>query len=319
MDEMESVELRKVQQTSAYWRNYFTKYWNVYLMLLIPMIFVFIFSYIPMVHLVRAFARNNTIAPVTGLTWIGFDNFREAFTLPAFRNAIRNTLMFSFLDLLIGFPAPIILALLLNELKFERLKKVTQTLSYLPHFISWIIVGGLATSLLSSNSGTINIMLENLGFERILFLETHTNWIITNMVLSVWRSVGWSSIIYLAAITNINPEYYEAAEIDGATRFRKMWHITLPGIRPTIIILFTLALGGILGASLDRFMALENSFVRGPAGVADVISTFVYRWGIHNQQFALSTAIGLFQSTIGMVMLLSGNWIVRKLGGDGFW
>jgi len=315
---MENVKVKK-HRTLAYWKNYGAKYWNVYLMLLLPMVFVFIFSYIPMVHLVRAFARNNTIAPVTGLTWVGLDNFREAFMLPAFRNAIRNTLMFSFLDLLIGFPAPIVLALMLNELKFERFKKITQTLSYLPHFISWIIVGGLATALLSSHSGTINIMLENMGFERILFLETHRNWVITNMVFSVWRSVGWSSIIYLAAITNINPEYYEAAEIDGASRFRKMWHITLPGIRPTIIILFTLALGGILGASLDRFMALENSFVRGPAGVADVISTFVYRWGITNQQFALSTAIGLFQSTIGMIMLLSGNWIVRKLGGDGFW
>jgi len=314
-----TLEQKKNGRKAGYWHGYFSRHWTLYAMLLLPVVFIFIFRYTPMVHLVRAFARNNTIAPVTQLEWVGFDNFTHAFQLPQFRNAIRNTLLFSFLDLLVGFPAPIILALLLNELKFDRFKKITQTISYVPNFISWIIVGGLATALFSSHTGAVNGIIERLGGSPVLFLEENVNWVITNVLLSVWRSVGWSSIIYLAAITNISPELYEAAEIDGASRLRKMWHITLPGIRPTIIILFTLALGGILDAGLDRFVALENSFVRGPRGVADVIPTFVWRWGIQNQQFALTTAIGLFQSFIGMFMLLSGNWVVRKLGGDGFW
>ena len=314
-----TLKQSKTTRKAGYWQGYFARHWTLYAMLLLPIIFLFIFAYVPMVHLTRGFAQNNTIAPISQLNWTGLDNLRQAFALPQFMNAIRNTIMFSFLDLLVGFPAPIILAILLNELKFERFKKITQTISYVPNFISWIIVGGLATALFSSNTGSINLFIESLGGSPILFLESNVNWVITNVLLSVWRSVGWSSIIYLAAITNINPEYYEAADIDGASRLRKIWHITLPGIRPTIIILLTLAIGGIMGASLDRFVALENSFVRGPAGVADVIPTFVWRWGLQNQQFALATAIGLFNSTIGMVLLLSANWTVRKLGGEGFW
>jgi len=316
---METTLKNESSRKAGYWRGYFSRHWSLYAMLLLPMVFIFIFRYVPMVHLARAFAVNNTILPVTELNYIGFQNFTEAFALPQFQNAIRNTLMFSALDLIFGFPAPIILAILLNELKFERFKKITQTISYVPNFISWVIVGGLATALFSSNTGAINDIIVNLGGQPVAFLEQHTSWVITNVAIAIWRSVGWSSIIYLAAITNINPEYYEAAEIDGASRLRKIWHITLPGIRPTIIILFTLALGGIMGAELDRFVALENSFVRGPAGVADVIPTFIWRWGLQNQQFALATAIGMFQSLIGMIMLLSGNWLVRKLGGVGFW
>ena len=317
---MENIlQQNKKGRKAGYWQGYFARHWTLYAMLLLPVVFILIFRYVPMVHLVRAFARNNTIAPIRELEWVGFDNFRAAFAFPQFQNAIRNTLMFSFLDLLVGFPAPIILALLLNELKFERFKKITQTISYVPNFISWIIVGGLAVALFSQHTGVVNNLIVRLGGTPVLFLETHANWVISNVLIAVWRSVGWSSIIYLAAITSISPELYEAAEIDGASRLRKMWHITLPGIRPTIIILFTLALGGIMGAELDRFVALENSLVRGPTGVADVIPTFVWRWGIQGQQFAMTTAIGMFQSVIGMILLLSGNSIVRKLGGNGFW
>jgi len=316
-----TLKQKRTKRSAGYWQGYFSRHWSLYAMLLLPIIFIFIFSYIPMVHISRAWARNNTIAPISQLEWVGWANFQQAFAFPAFRNAIRNTIMFSFLDLIFGFPAPIILAILLNELKFERFKKITQTISYIPNFISWIIVGGLATALLSSSSGSINLMLYNtFGIGPIRFLEDQFNWVVTNVALSVWRSVGWSSIIYLAAITNINPEYYEAADIDGASRLRKIWHITLPGIRPTIIILLTLAVGGIMGASLDRFIALENSFVRAAGtGVADVIPSFVWRWGLQSNMFALATAIGIFQSTIGMVLLLSSNWFVRKMGGQGFW
>ncbi|MCL1991249.1 MAG: ABC transporter permease subunit [Defluviitaleaceae bacterium] len=301
---------------AGYWRGYWSRHWSLYAMLLLPVVFIFIFRYVPMVHLYRGFAVNNTIAPLRDLEFVGLDNFRNAFTNQIFINAIRNTLLFSALDLLLGFPAPIILALLLNELKFERFKKITQSISYVPNFISWVIVGGLATTLFSTHIGAVNGFIESWGFEAIPFLEREGHWIISNVLISIWRGVGWSSIIYLAAITNISPELYEAAEIDGASRLRKMWHITLPGIRPVIATLFTLALGGIMAAELDRFVALENSFVR---GVSEVIPIFVWRWGLQANQFALATVIGIFQGIIGMIMLLSGNWFVKKMGGAGFW
>lgn len=301
---------------AGYWRGYWSRHWMLYAMLLLPVVFIFIFRYVPMVHLARGFAQNNTIAPVTQLNFTGLENLRNAFSFQPFTNAIRNTIMFSVLDLVVGFPAPIILALLVNELRFEKFKKITQSISYVPHFISWIIVGGIATSLFSVHAGAVNGVIESLGGTAIPFLERETHWVISNVLIAVWRSVGWGSILYLAAITGINPEYYEAAEMDGASRLRKMWHITLPGIRPTITILFILTLGGIMNAELDRFVALENSFVR---AVSDVIPVFVWRWGLQSQQFALATIIGLFQSTIGMIIMLAGNKFVRKLGGVGFW
>jgi ABC-type polysaccharide transport system, permease component len=306
----------KNNHQKGYWSGYWARHWILYAMLVLPIVFIFIFRYLPMVHLWRAFTPNNTILPVTQLPFIGLSNFREAFALRPFRTAIRNTLMFSGLDLLIGFPAPIILALLINELKFEKFKKITQSISYVPNFISWIIIGGLATTLLSSNAGAVNALIERWGFQSVTFLETEGSWVITNVLISVWRGVGWSSIIYLAAITNISPEFYEAAELDGASRLQKMWYITIPGISPVIATLFTLALGGVMSAELDRFVALENSFVR---GVSEVISVFVWRWGLQSSQFAFATAVGLFQGIIGLTMLLLGNWFVKKIGGDGFW
>ncbi|MCL2559709.1 MAG: ABC transporter permease subunit [Turicibacter sp.] len=285
-------------------------------MLVLPIAFFVVFSYVPMVNLLLAWSPNNVFLSVWDTGWIGWDNFREAFNNPFFISAIRNTIMFSALDILVGFPAPIILALLLNELKMPRFKKITQTISYMPHFISWIIIGGMAPRLFSVNNGAINNMIYNMGGNPIPFLESEFHWIVTMVLLGVWRSIGWNTIIYLAAITNISPELYEAAEIDGASRLRKMWHITLPGIRPVIITLFILTLGGVMGADLSRFMALDNSFVR---GVSDVIPTFIFRWSLLGNQFALGAAIGIFQSMIGMMLLLSGNWIVRKLGGNAFW
>ena len=297
-------------------QGYWSRHWALYAMLVPPIIFFLIFSYLPLINLWIAFTSNNVILPVWELPFVGLDNFERAFSLQPFRDAIRNTLMFSVLDLAVGFPAPIILALLLNELKFEKFKKVTQTITYMPHFLSWVIVGGLATTLFSTSSGAVNNIIRDLGGTAIPFIESPILWVITNVMLSVWRSVGWNTIIYLAAITNISPEFYEAAEIDGASRLRKMWHITLPGIRPVIVTLFVLTLGGILNADLSRFMAMDNSFVR---SVSEVIPTFVFRWGLQSMQFSLAAAIGLFQSIIGMALLLSGNWFVKKLGGNGFW
>jgi len=319
--ESDSTFVKDIQITrSSRLHGYWSRHWALYAMLVLPLIFFFIFSYLPMINILLAFTQNNIITPILELIaeggWVGMANFERAFGMIPFREAIRNTLMFSILDLVVGFPAPIILALLLNELKRERFKKITQTISYMPHFLSWVIVGGLTVQLFSQDTGVINTVIVNMGGEPFPFLTDNLNWTITNVLVAVWRSIGWNTIIYLAAITNVSPELYEAADMDGASRLRKMWHVTLPGIRPVIITLFTLTLGGIMGADLARFMAMDNNLVR---GVAQVIPTYIYRWGLQGFNYSLGTAINLFQSIIGLTLILTGNWFVKKLGGNGFW
>ena len=251
--------------------------------------------------------------------WVGMDWFKEAFKRNDFWGAMRNTLMLNILDLLVGFPAPIILALILNELVFRRFKKVTQTIIYLPHFLSWIIVSSLATRLLAPTSGIVNIfMVENFGAKPIDFLMDSSNWVATYITFGIWKEMGWGTIIYLAAITGINPELYEAAEVDGAGRWRKLWHITLPGIKATIVILLIMNIGRILGIEFDRPYAMANSQVK---DVADVLSTLVYRVGIRSQtpQFSLTAAIGLFQSVICVIFLVAANSLAKKFGERGIW
>ena len=263
-----------------------------------------------------AWKQNNIFLPVLEVPWVGWANFARAFSLGPFWEAVRNTLMFSFLDMAIGFPAPIILALLLNELKFMKFKRITQTISYMPFFLSWIIIGGLATRLFSTTDGSVNNIIAGFGLEPIPFLNSNVHWVTTNVLLSVWRHLGWNTILYLAAITAVNPELYEAADMDGASRLRKMWHVTLPGIRPVIVILLVLTMGQIMGVDFARFISMENRLVR---SVSEVLPTFVFRWGLEGMNFALATAVGIFTSVINLFLLLSANWMVRKLGGQGFW
>ena len=246
----------------------------------------------------------------------GFEYFIKAFKNKDFLYALRNTVCLNLLDLLLGFPAPIIFALILNELCFKNFKRVVQTIAYMPHFLSWVIISSLALQLFAPNGGLINMLIKDLGGEAIPFLNESKHWVGTYIGLGIWQSFGWNSIVYLAAIAGINPELYEAASVDGAGRFRKMWHITLPGIRPTIVVLLIMNLGNILGSSFDRPFALQNNLVM---NVADVLSTFVYRTGIKGLQFSLTTAVGLFQSVVGVFFLLMANWISRKLGERGIW
>lgn len=304
-------------------QGYWARHWALYAMLILPMVFFFVFSYLPMVNILIAFTRNNIIMPVFDVIrdggWVGLDNFNAVFEHTQFQSAVRNTIMFSVLDLIVGFPAPIILALLLNELKMERFKKITQTISYMPHFLSWIIIGGMTVRLFSTdrgNPGAVTNIIYHFTGTTIPFLTTPLYWAILNVLFAVWRSLGWNTIIYLAAITNISPELYEAADMDGASRLRKMWHVTLPGIRPVIVTLLILTIGGIMQADLARYEAIGNSLVR---DVSRVIPVFIYRWALLGNNFSLGAAIGLFQSVIGMALILIGNWIVKKLGGTAFW
>jgi putative aldouronate transport system permease protein len=208
------------------------------------------------------------------------------------------------------------MAILLNELIFTKCKKLTQTISYMPHFLSWLIIASLATQLFALNSGLVNIFLSNWDIKSIPFLNDPTYWIATYCILGVWQNLGWGSIIYLAAMTAINPELYEAASADGASRFRKIWHITLPGIRPTIITLLILAIGGIVGSNFDRPFALRNPLVY---SVSDVLAIFVYNYGIKSLKYSVSTAVGVFSSVINVIFLVGANSLAKKFGERGVW
>ena len=301
------------------WKNYMRRYGTLYLLLLLPIAFFVVFRYMPMAYILGAFKQNNIIKPPWEVAWAknnGFEWFIKAFKNRDFLFALRNTLTLNLLDLVVGFPAPIILALLLNELSFKGFKRVTQTIVYLPHFLSWIIISGLALRLLAPNDGLINIIIKNAGMEPIPFLNKPNWWVGTYVALGIWKEAGWNTIIYLAALTGISPELYEAASVDGAGRFRKIWHVTLPGLRSTIITLLIMNLGRILGSEFDRPYALSNKLV---TSVSNVISIFVYQNGIKGSQFSLTTAVGLFQSVIGVLFLLGANKLAKNFGERGVW
>jgi putative aldouronate transport system permease protein len=287
-------------------------------MLLLPVAFALVFRYLPMTNISMAFKEYNMFKGVWASEWSDpiFKWFQKAFHTKDFWLALRNTLMLNGLDLLFGFPLPIILAILLNELAFKRYKKITQTIVYLPHFLSWIIISGIAKQLLAPRTGVVNILIGRSGGAPIDFLQESGLYVATYIALGLWKEMGWNTIIYLAAITGINPELYEAAEVDGATRLRKIWHITLPGIRSTIIVLLIMNMGRILGSEFDRPYAMQNGLVM---NVADVLSTYVYRVGIRGFQFSLTAAVGLFQSVICVVFLFAANAIAKRFGERGIW
>lgn len=297
---------------------YLKRTWTLYLMMALPIAFAIIFRYLPMTNISMAFKEYNMFKGVWDSPWSDpfYKWFEKAFSTKDFWNALRNTLTLNLLDLFIGFPTPILLALLLNELAFRRYKKITQAIVYLPHFLSWIIISGIAKQLLAPRSGVVNVLLGKLGVGPINFLTEGFLYIATYIVLGLWKEMGWNTIIYLAAITGINSELYEAAEVDGASRLRKIWHITLPGIRSTIIVLLIMNLGRILGSEFDRPYSMMNSLVM---SVGDVLSTFVYRVGIRGFQFSLTAAVGLFQSVICVLFLLIANGIAKKFGERGIW
>lgn len=308
-----------VAKKKVNFRVYMKRYWQLYALLALPMIYLLVFKYAPMIYIQIAFKKYSIVESVWNMPLAknhGFEFFIKAFKNKDFIYALKNTVSLNLLDLILGFPAPIIFALILNELCFKNFKRVVQTIAYMPHFLSWVIISSLALQLFAPNSGLVNMVIKDLGGEAIPFLNDPKHWIGTYIGLGIWQSFGWNSIVYLAAIAGINPELYEAASVDGAGRLRKMWHITLPGIKPTIVVLLIMSLGNILGSGFDRPFALQNNLVM---QVADVISTFVYRAGIKGLQFSLTTAVGLFQSVVGVFFLLMANWISRRLGERGIW
>jgi putative aldouronate transport system permease protein len=304
-------------QFSTKWKLIKSNY-ILYIMISLPMLYFVLFRYIPMTNIVIAFKDYNVFKTVWESPWAKdiFKYFKMAFSSLDFMRALRNTILLNFLDLVAGFPVPIILALLLNEITHKKFKRITQTILYMPHFLSWIIISGMALQIFAPENGLINILLSRMGYNTIPFLSNSLLWIITYVCLGVWQSAGYNTIVYLAAITGINPELYEASEIDGAGRMRRIWNVTLPGIRPTIVVMLILNLGRILNISFDRPYAMGNFLVR---NYSDVISTYVYRVGIQSQQFSLDTAVGLFQSLVCVIFLIAANMISERLGERGIW
>lgn len=311
------IQTNKVKRTGgSIFKGSFLRDFQLYALLFFPVVFFLVFKYSPMYGITIAFKDYNIFQGVMKSPWVGGEVFKEIFKMQDFHVALRNTFILNFLDLLFSFPAPIVLAVLLNEVYFKRFKKISQTVLYLPHFLSWVIVGGMCFQIFATSDGVINNILRSLGQEPVPFLTEKGNWLIVYIFTGVWHNVGWNTIIYLAALTAINNELYEAAYVDGANRFKRMWHITLPGIKPTIVVLLILALGKIPEIGFERPFMIGNILVK---EYSDVLSTFVYRVGLQSGQYSIATAVGLFQSVVGLVFLTVSNFIAKALGEEGIW
>ncbi|WP_240040956.1 ABC transporter permease [Paenibacillus ginsengarvi] len=278
------------------------------------LLFIFVFMYIPMYGVLMAFQDYDLFKGFTRSPWVGLKHFRMFFEAPEFGSVVRNTVVISVLKLLVGFPAPITLALMLNEVRHMAFKRIVQTISYLPHFLSWVIVSGLVISMLSVDSGSLNIALEKLRLigEPINFLSIPDYFWAILITAGVWKEVGFAAIVYLAAIAGVDPHLYEAASIDGASRWKQIFLITIPSISPVVIIFLILAVGNILNAGFeDIWLLARNPVLR---DVSDVIDTYVYRAGILSSRYSYATAVGLFKAVISVGLLTIANAIARKFG-----
>jgi putative aldouronate transport system permease protein len=288
----------------------------LYLLLTPCVVYFFLFNYIPMYGVIIAFKDFNFAKGIWGSPWIGFDNFKYMFGLSDFYKVFWNSLYLGVLRLVFGFPFPILLALLLNEMRSLVYQRVSQTLIYLPHFISWVVIGGILVNFLSPTWGVVNIFLTKLGMDPIFFLADNDYFRPIVVISSIWKESGWGSIIYLAAIAGINSELYEAASIDGVNRLQKLWYITLPGIKSTIVVLLILRLGQIMGNGFEQIFVLQNPM---NLDVSEVFETYAYRVGILGGRFSFGTTVGLFTSVIGLIFLIIGNRVAKLLKEEGIW
>ncbi|MCI9457476.1 MAG: sugar ABC transporter permease [Oscillospiraceae bacterium] len=287
----------------------------LYLIFLIPFIYYIVFQYWPMYGILISFQDYNVVKGISGSPWVGFKHFEKFLFDDYFWTLVRNTLLINIYNLLWGFPAPIILAILLNELRSERFKKVIQNISYLPHFISTVVVCGMLVNFLSSD-GLVNQIVKFFGGESIQFLMYPQYFRTIYVASGIWQSVGWNSIIYLAALTGIDAEMFEAALIDGANRWHRIRYITLPSIAPTISIMLILNLGRLMNLGHEKILLLYNGSTY---ETADVISTYVYRRGLLGNDFSYATAVNLFQAVVGVILVSASNQISKKVGETSLW
>lgn len=285
----------------------------LYTMLLLPMIYIIIFKYAPMAGATVAFKKYNIFEGIRESPWIGFAHFKEAFQATEFRTALVNTLILNLGGMVINFPFPIVLAILLNEMTHEKLKKITQTVLYLPHFLSMVIIAGIVYEVFGAK-GVINNIMRAFGADAINFMGNSASWRAIYWGSGVWSGAGYGMIVYLAAMAGINTELYDSAYIDGAGRWKRIWHVTLPQIKGTIVTMLIMNVGKMLSISFERPYLLGNVLVK---DASSVISTYVYSVGLQAGRYDFATAIGLFQSVVSLVMVLTANRIAKKLGEEG--
>ncbi|WNQ12789.1 ABC transporter permease subunit [Paenibacillus aurantius] len=297
-------------------RSFIMKHWPLYAISIPGLLYFIIFKYIPLFGSVIAFQDYNIFKGIRGSKWVGLEHFQRMFEYHEFLMILKNTLLIGLYDLVFAFPIPILLALLLNEIRFHGYKRVVQTVIYMPHFLSWVIVGGVVVALLSPSTGVVNHSLGWFGIEPIYFLGENS-YIRTILIGSgIWKDSGWGTIIYLAAIAGINPDLYEAAEMDGAGKFRQVMAITVPSILPVITILFLLHIGRFLDFGFERVFVFLNSL---NSENGEILDTYVYRAGLVDRQYSYTTAIGLFKSIVGLVLIVAGNSLSKKASGEGLY
>lgn len=287
----------------------------LYLLLLPGIVFLIIFRYIPIFGNVIAFMDYNPYDASQNV-WVGLKHFQDLLTRPQFLQVFGNTLYISILKMVCGFPIPIILALMMNEMKNLKFKKVAQTLLYLPNFISWVVLAGLIMNMLDPDTGLVTGIINSISGEKIQVL-TDTRYFVPMLIITdIYKGAGWGTIIYFAALSGVDPQLYEAAEIDGARKWKQLLHITLPSITPTIVVMLILSCNNIVNAGFDQIFMLYSATVY---SVADIIDTYVYRIGIQRADYSFSTAAGLFKSVIALVMILIVNTVAKKTGNEGIW
>lgn len=292
------------------------KDWILYLLLVPMVIWYLVFLYKPMYGVQIAFKKFSLFRGISGSEWVGLANFKEFIHSPYFFRNIKNTFLISLYSLVIGFPIPIILALMFNEVRNVTFKKTVQTLTYLPHFISVVVVAGIVTNFLAPTSGIVNIILDKFGFDKIYFL-TQPEWFRTIFIgSSIWKEAGFGSIVYLAALAGINPVLYEAARIDGASRIQQIFYVTLPGILPTIVIMFVIRIGKLLDVGYEKVILLYQPSTY---QTADVLSSYIYRSGIQEARYDLATAVGLFNAVIAFILVYVANRTSKKLTETSLW
>lgn len=315
MDAPEIMSKPKKSRSQRFW-SYMKEYKWLYILMIPGILYFLVFKYAPMYGVIIAFKDYVPFRGISGSQWVGLANFTELFQSPDFIRIFVNTLMIAFLNIVFGFPAPIILALMLNEVRTKIFKNLTQTFIYIPHFLSWTIIVSIWFILFGLDGGAITQLVHAITGKNIDFLSS-VGWFRPMIVIQgIWKGTGWGTIIYLAALAGVDEEQYEAAIMDGAGRFSRVWHITLPAIRSTVVIMLILRVGSIMSTGFDQIYLMTNSLNR---PVADVFDTYVYMMGITNGAYSYSTAVGLFKSVIGIILVLGTNWLAKKMGEDGLY
>ncbi len=307
--------VNKVNKSNAVFRELYRNSW-LYLMLVPGLVYFLIFKYMPMWGLVMAFQEFKPHLGISGSSWVGLDHFIRFFSEPQFFKLFRNTAVLALYNICFFFPIPIILALMLNEVRVELFKRSIQTVIYIPHFVSWVVIVGITYMFLTTEGGIINDLIAYFGFKKIPFLLSE-DWFRTLITgQTIWKDAGWGTIIYLAALSGIDMQLYEAARMDGANRWKQMWHVTLPGIRSTITILLILKMGDFLDVSFEQVFLVLNTMNR---EVGEVFDTYVYTKGLTQAQYSYSAAVGVFKSVFALVLVLGTNWLAKRAGEEGIY